>query len=421
MRTDGTWETLPDGQALWRLRIRAPGATSLNLGFTRFQLPRGAVLALYAADGTQAVRPFTAADARHHGQLWTPVVPTDDLVVQVTVPAARRAAVDLELGQIGQGYRAFPAGPRGKSASSGACEMDVECLAADDPWRETMHAVGALSVSGFIFCSGSLVADAAHDYRMFLVTAKHCGISSANAASLVVYWNYQNSSCRTPGSAASGAGGDGSLVQFHTGSTWRAQSATSDFTLVELDDPPVLAFHHYWAGWDSNDGDAVCSNPAEGTCHACSPGAPCAGIHHPEGADKRFTSAVQEIEPASWYGPAPGDGTHLWVHWNPAPTFPPNPALAIPAQATEPGSSGSPLYDSQHRFIGQLHGGDSACGVSGDSLSDYYGRFSVSWPSAAPFLDASGSGVTAVDGYDLLFHDGLEDGSTTAWSASSPP
>ena len=29
---------------------------------------------------------------------------------------------------------------------------------------------------------------------------------------------------------------------------------------------------------------------------------------------------------------------------------------------TEPGSSGSPLFDQNHRVIGQLHGGYAACG-----------------------------------------------------------
>src|SRR3954449_685763 len=43
----GTWETLPDGQRLWRLRVLGrEGTTSLNLGFTRFKLPPHASLLL---------------------------------------------------------------------------------------------------------------------------------------------------------------------------------------------------------------------------------------------------------------------------------------------------------------------------------------------------------------------------------------
>ena len=35
--------------------------------------------------------------------------------------------------------------------------------------------------------------------KQYFLTANHCGINSGNAASLVTYWNYQNSTCRPPG------------------------------------------------------------------------------------------------------------------------------------------------------------------------------------------------------------------------------
>ncbi|HYG65761.1 MAG TPA: hypothetical protein VEL74_24470, partial [Thermoanaerobaculia bacterium] len=50
----GTWEELPDGKVLWRLRVvGGAGTTSLNLGFTRYNMPKGGRLLLYATDGTQ--------------------------------------------------------------------------------------------------------------------------------------------------------------------------------------------------------------------------------------------------------------------------------------------------------------------------------------------------------------------------------
>ena len=40
--TAGTWQLLPDGGRVWRLRVHAPGATDLNFGFSRFRpRPRG--------------------------------------------------------------------------------------------------------------------------------------------------------------------------------------------------------------------------------------------------------------------------------------------------------------------------------------------------------------------------------------------
>ena len=39
----GTWDRLPDGSRLWRLRVHSPNATNLNFGFSRYRLPPGAL------------------------------------------------------------------------------------------------------------------------------------------------------------------------------------------------------------------------------------------------------------------------------------------------------------------------------------------------------------------------------------------
>ncbi len=386
----GTWETLPDGRMLWRLRILGrEGTTSINLGFTGYKLPEHASLLLYSTDGKEKLRAFTAADNEEHGQLWTPPVLSDDVVVELTVQANEKDEVVLELGSINQGYRGFGTTPLVKS---GSCNLDVECLDAGDPWRVQMQAVAVISTGGSTFCTGSLINDTAGDHKMYFITANHCSINSGNSGSLVAFWNFQNSFCRTPGSAQSGQPGDGTLTQFHTGSFFRAASAASDFTLVELDDPPVPAFNHFWAGWDRSTGNVTCT-----------PGAPCTSIHHPSTDEKRITYSVATMVPSSWASappPTPGDGTHIWVHWA---TDPPGP-FTVPG-VTEPGSSGSPLYDAAGRFIGQLHGGPSACGATGDNLSDIYGRFGVSWTGGGTnstrlsnWLDAGNTGAMAIDG-----------------------
>src|SRR5262245_30759759 len=238
-------------------------------------------------------------------------------------------------------------------------------------------------------CDSSLTTDTAGYGKSYFSPTYRCGVNyDYAAASLVVYWNYQNSFCRSPGSAESGQPGNGQLTQFHTGSFFRASSSLSDFTLVELDDPPVPAFNHFWAGWDRSTGD-----------HTCTAGVPCSGIHHPNTQEKRITYATTNTATTSWLGnTSPGDGTHIWVHWA---TDPPGP-FTVPG-VTEPGSSGSPLYNGAGRFIGQLHGGPSACGATGDGLSDYYGRFSVSWKGGGTnstrlsnLLDAGNNGAIAV-------------------------
>ena len=70
------------------------------------------------------------------------------------MPTARRGEVELRLGRIGHGYRGF--GAAHESTLSGSCNMDVECLAAADPWRDPVRASAVISTGGSTFCSGSL-------------------------------------------------------------------------------------------------------------------------------------------------------------------------------------------------------------------------------------------------------------------------
>src|SRR6185295_1028575 len=137
--TRGTWDRLSDGTMRWRLRILGrEGVTSLNLGFTRFRMPAHGHLLLYSADGKESLRPFTAEDNAFHGQLWTPVLLTDDMIVELTVPESEVDEAVLELGSLNQGYRGFGTTPLLKS---GSCNMDVECLDAGDSWRDQVRAV----------------------------------------------------------------------------------------------------------------------------------------------------------------------------------------------------------------------------------------------------------------------------------------
>lgn len=39
--TIGTWENTRSGDRMWRLRIQADGASSLNFGFDRYRMPAG--------------------------------------------------------------------------------------------------------------------------------------------------------------------------------------------------------------------------------------------------------------------------------------------------------------------------------------------------------------------------------------------
>jgi lysyl endopeptidase len=379
----GVWEDLDADHVVWRLRVESRGALSLNFGFSEYRMPAGGRLLVYPAalaGSATAVREFTAADNEAHGQLWTPVVPGEEAVLEVVLPRSQVGQLKLHLTQVGHDYVGFHRMARqlrdvGTQGTSGSCNVDVVCAEGDNH-REQIRSVAVISTGGSLFCTGSLVNNTANDGKLFFLTANHCGIAGSNAPSLVTYWNYQNSTCRVVGSSQNGQDGDGTLDQFLTGSFFRAGNAASDFTLVELDDPAPSAFGLYLAGWDRRSGDFASAT----------------GIHHPNVAEKRISHSFTATTTTSYNNPSvPGNGSHIHVFWTPG------------IGVTEPGSSGSPLYSPEKRVIGQLHGGPSSCTAS--DKSDYYGRLSVSWQGGGStstrlsnWLDPGNTGVQFMDG-----------------------
>ena len=366
--TQGTWEQLPEGR-LWRLRIRSAGATDLNLGFTRFWLPEGAMLHVVAESEPYFQGPYTARDNKPHDQLWTAVVPGECVVVELFVPAEAKSEPQLVLGQVGAGYRDMF---RKRSTSptpsiEGACNIDVVCPQAV-AWTNEIRSVGLYTMNGAWRCSGTLIANAAGDFRSYFLTANHCGLDAGSAPTVVVYWNYQSTNC--------GTHGPGSLAQNQSGATFRAAKYDVDFALIELDDIPDASFGVYYSGWDRSD-----APPAGGV-----------GIHHPGSDVKAISFSATPLATVNSCIGTGGSNTHWQVIWS--------------SGVTEPGSSGSGIWDrATHQLVGTLSGGYSSCG--NPAGPDCYGKFSVAWASGSSsadrlrdWLDPLNAGVTRVTGAD---------------------
>lgn len=369
--TAGTWESLEGDRLLWRLRIVSPGALSLNLGFARYAMPAGGRLTLYTLDGSAVTDIYTEQDNEAHGQLWTPVLPGDEIVVELSLPAAALPDLELELTAINHGYVAFGVP---NSPDSGTCNVDVICPEGD-PWRDEIRSVAIYQLSGSLACTGALVNNTAQDLTPYFLTAAHCGVTPSNAATVVVYWNYEQTYCRPIGVQDTG---DGSLAQYQTGAFWRAGYEPSDFTLVELDDDPEEAFNVHWAGWDRSD-----AAPPQAVT-----------IHHPSTDEKRISFENDPTSITNYWSNTPNpNGTHIRIaDWD--------------LGTTEPGSSGSPLFDENHHIVGQLHGGYAACG---NDEPDWYGRLFTSWTGGgtaqsrlSDWLDPSNTGAIYLDGRDRV-------------------
>ncbi|GAB3360892.1 proprotein convertase P-domain-containing protein [Lysobacter tyrosinilyticus] len=383
----GDWEELDADNMVWRLRVASKGAKSLNFGFSQYHMPAGGHLLVYPAQQStndfRTLNEYTAADNKAGGQLWTAIIPGSEAVIEAVVPRAKVGEFKLRLSKVNHDYLGFLNVAKDDKIggdTSGACNVDVACPDGDGH-RDQIRGVGAYTRAGVDYCSGSLINNSANNRKMYFLTANHCSMNTAaDAASIVVYWNFQNTFCRTPGSAASGGVGDGRLDQNQSGAQFRATSATSDFTLLELDTAANPAYNLYWSGWDRSTGDFS--------------GA--IGIHHPAVAEKRISIATAATTTTSYNNPSvPGNGSHIHVFWQ------------ATGGITEGGSSGSPLFSPQNRIIGQLHGGPSSCSATGANRSDYYGRLSMSWAGGGTnatrlsnWLDPSATGAMTLDGLD---------------------
>lgn len=366
---DGTWTE--DGDVdVWRLRVNSPDATHLSAHFDRFVLPPSGELRIADIDGRITQGPYTAQEHGARGQLWTAMVPGESALIELRVARSERDQVDLRLADVGHGIT----GERADvvQAKSGGCNIDVAC-AQGNGWRDQIRSavrlvIGATSEA----CSGVLVNNTAQNNRPLVLTAHHCGITTANDDSVTVYFNYQTSSC----------GGDpnGSLTQNQTGTTRLFTHARSDHTLIELNAAPRSAFNAYLSGFDASPGVL----PQSGR-----------GIHHPNADEKR----ISVYDSAGPYRTINLEGVtvdSIEVNW----------AQGV----TEPGSSGSGLWNQNQRVVGVLSGGASTCGVLPTLLNpgtpaangpDYYGRLDLAWDAGLSSHLSPNGGGRSVAGKEL--------------------
>lgn len=433
--TAGEWSRLPDGDWLWQLRVRGDEAAHLNFGFKRFALPPGAELNIIATDGQNKVGPFTLQDMLPHGQLWTPVVLGEEALLHLRVPAAGLGEVALEFDSVNQGYRGF--GSRSKACKSGACNTDVACLSENDPWNLPRRSVGAWTRGGTDACTGSLVNNTANDRRMLFATATHCGVANdTTAATVLVYWNYESPTCRVPSASGSSpvlprpsttSAGLRLLAQTANPFAGTAPAGNrSDFTLLELATPASdNTFNLYWSGWDRRapgPNAMLCSAPSD----PASTAGLCASIHHPGVDEKRITFVEANLTLSNISG---ASGVHWRANWDPTPPRLPNISpmpTTLPPAVTEPGSSGSPLYNAEQRFVGVLSGGASFCGAGPSQLTDEYGGLFHAWDGLGTattrvrdYLDPLGLNPESIDGLGSCEAPDAPTGVTATVSASN--
>jgi len=363
MDQSGTWTDVPGKGMMWRIKVVSPKATDMNFGFHNFKLPKGATLHVLSTEHDYYVGPYSHIHHQDHGQLWTPVVPGDSAIIEVFIPAKAAFNPSLFLAHVGGGYRdMFKIHGRPKQDG---CHIDSVCPQAD-AWRDEIQSVARISIGGAGLCSGAMVRDVPSSFTPFFLTAAHCQVTPATAPSVVVYWNFNSPNC--------GDLSGGNLDDTTSGTTFLAAQAGVDSCLLELSADPLPSYNVYYAGW-SRAGNVPAASVS---------------VHHPNGDEKAISF---DNEPAFSVDGCVFPTTLTETHW----------VVSWDQGVTEPGSSGSPLFEtSTRRIVGFLTGGLSFC--TDPQAPDCYGKVSLAWDlgvrteSLAPWLDPNNTGTNGVDG-----------------------
>lgn len=363
---NGTWIQAKNGDLIWLVRIKCPEALTINLAFNQTEIPTGNELYVYNPDKSFILGKFTQ-EHLYEGQLGTELVPGDEIIIEYYVPANNEKG-HVQLNNVTHGYRTAREFHEKAFGSSGNCNLNVNCPQGG-PWQLERNGVVMLVSGNSGFCSGSLINNTLNNGKPYVLTANHC---FSNPATWVFRFNWQSAGCNNPATEPS--------FQSLSGGVLRARASASDFCLVEITGglqggTVPAAYTPYFNGWD-NSGNTPTS---------------AVGIHHPSGDIKKISFENNPLI-STTFGGSPANS-----HWG---------VTSWDEGVTEGGSSGSPLFDQNHRIIGQLHGGASACGAA--VLSDEYGKISYSWTPVNSdstnqlkyWLDPTQSNATFVNGYD---------------------
>ncbi len=334
----GSWTTLPDGSHVWRLSIESPGAIGIRVQISGLSLPKSCEIVAYATGDPAQIRgPYAPRSLNGRNRFWTGTVFAEGVTVECECPPnVSLDEVHFEVKQIVHIYR-DPLVPE----KVGSCHNDVTCYPTWATVGNGVAGIGSLGDSGYMWCTGCLLNDQfPATFIDYFMTANHCVANQGEADDTEFYWFYQTSTCNGAAPSLSSVPLTGGGADYLAG---RTEAVGNDFAFLRLRtaSPGGVTY----AGW---------STAAPGTSENL------AGIHHPDGSYKRIS-----------FGRWDSQDTDFWyVQWYDG--------------VTEPGSSGSPLFNAQQEFIGQLYGGYSAC----DNLSgiDFYGRFDVSYPYVKQWL-----------------------------------
>jgi len=370
LHNSGIWTNLPNGGKLWRLGIECFDAFSINLIFDQYRLPKGATLYIYDENKRDKIGGFTEYNNQADYFFATDIILSEKIIIEYYQPCNADFEGELRLATVVHGYRGPGAYSRGLGfGQSGACQRNTICPEGEG-WEEQVRSVFLFLSGGTELCTGTMLNNTANDNRPYALTANHCWNLAQNPGIWVFRFHWESPTCSPTAN---------STYQTMSGAVLRMQKpshiSSSDACLVELNQAIPEDYDVYFSGWSRSNVPS-----SSGMC-----------IHHPSGDIKKISPSkpLYTVE-------------QLVQGWR---------ADWSTKACTENCSSGSPLFDSNHRVVGQLAGGPSKCNAPQQEMFDVFGRFDLSWEGTdasnrlKDWLDPLNIDPETWDGRNIIMND----------------
>lgn len=363
-----------NGFVVYYLSLTAKKALNLSLQFNEFSLSKNSVLSIF---NTHEITDSITAKENNPNNIWaTRIYQGDRLYLVLKTPKNEEGLNKLKINQMGLGYKKVGGDFFGNPGASATCNINVLCPQGNG-WENERNSVAILLVAnGTATCTGTLTMNTCGTNVPYLLTANHC--LGGNLLNWVFQFQYWSSTCNPNGTYRED-------IQFN-GCQLRANNAATDFALVELNQIPQPNSGITYSGWT----------------RSTTPATSATGIHHPMGDLMKISHDFNPLISVTY----PGSGGNN--HWR----------ASFDQGIVQHGSSGSALYDQNHRIVGQLHGNQNNICFPGQdncwcitqipSIGEY-GRFDISWTGGGTnasrlsnWLDPTNTGAITTNTTDIL-------------------
>lgn len=389
LSTQGIWTSLEDGNFICRLRVRSEGALALMFSYSDFYIPTDGALYIYNVDRTHLLGAYKHETNPDGGAFATEMVAGDDVVFEY-VTSIKQQLPRIVIDAVGYCYNNISVYHSSSSSSAGtrrvsaSCMININCEEGADWQTEKLGVARILLYNndngvrpGWYLCTGSLINNTRQDLTPYLISAHHCYEGADPENDLfrwIFYFNYESTGC---------ADEEPLSYRTMTGCRVRAEmplQGGSDGLLIELSQSIPPSWGLYYNGWDRRN-EVVAGVGVN--------------IHHPAGDIKKI-STFSNYSSSTWNGEDVGaTGAHWYIIFD---------QTVNGTSVTEGGSSGSPMFTSEHLIAGTLTGGNSSCTYF--KGSNIYGKMWYHWDQhpgnektqMKTWLDPLNTGVEVLEG-----------------------